>query len=1006
MKNLDRDPDDLEMVDQRTVSDWIDAFEQALRQQERVAVSSFFPEAGDPEFETVVTEVLRILLEWRWAKGERGWLKQLLAENDISWIRDNIRILTPVAFEDYRLRTTGGLEADRDSYRTQYGIDVHHWDRWLENPDVEGPDGGSSTVSGNGQTVVPNGPDELSGPAGDSDRGVLTRRNASVVLPEAGSQIGDFDLVHLAGSGAFSRVFVARQSSLARRLIVLKITTTPLGESQQLARLQHGNIMPLYFAQHINGLYVLGMPLLGLATLKQAIESRFRNEGSGTPVGLRNGQLIVNLIRRDPQIFCGDQPESPSGFQNEETDVDQLVMDFEQTSWENCIFSLGQRLADGLQYSHSRGVQHRDIKPANILLGFDGQPLLLDFNLSRLEFRESQQRTRAVGGTLPYMSPEHLESMNTGIDHFTRGSDVYSLGVVLYEALTGQLPHESSLFLADNLAAAIETRRQPIRNPRDFNPSIRPAAASVVMKCLEQNPQDRYLSAAELAVDLKRHLADLPLRYAANPSWTERAGKFRRRHGRIFSVASVAIFAVLMGSVAIVAGIAWRQNSLATLANERYQKFVELSHVAEAELFFADGGSRELGRHLANRALNIFEFNESSHNLESASLPWLKPGQREDVGATARLLWRLSISDPASAATNDNGNKPVTALERAAEDFMKRDYSSAVGILERELEKSHERFAVWFLKGKCHFELREYRDAERCFAVAGMVDPDSAMSMVARGSCHFFMSQYDDAKRFFEAARRLDTGNFAALYNLALVDERQREPGSALEWLELAEKIRPGSTRVEMARSRIARAMGNEQLAKDSLERVILQEPTEPEGWVLRGLARLSQSPADAVSDFEMAQRYSTTRFVAGQNRAHVLSEYLKRPEEAIQVLSDLLEEDPHFMPALSGRAVLYARGGNRDAALADVQRCTELPMTPQLHYQVACVCALLGAGDDSLQERALHHLAIATAPAYGAHVIATDADLKSLEGSREFQALRNGIRTGNQLQQANQQKK
>ncbi len=978
----------------------------ALRQHDQLDIPSFFPETGHPEFDSVVSEILRILLEWRWSRGERGGLEELLLDEELKWVRDNSRILAPVAFEDYRLRKTDGHDVDRELYRQHLGVEVNQWDRWLENPDLEGPEEFSSTISGNGQTVNQNRQHFHGDLHDDSGSGTKLRRGAHVVLPEVGSRIGDFELVHLIGSGAFSRVFLARQISLAKRQIVLKVTTTPLGESQQLARLQHSNIMPLYFAQHINGLYMLGMPLLGMVTLKEAIENRFQSDSLNERGGSGGGRAIMNLIRQKLEVTCDDHLESNSSRRDDEPEADLFALNFRQMSWEDSILALGQRLADGLQYSHSRGVQHRDIKPANILLGFDGQPLLLDFNLSRLESGQTENRTRAVGGTLPYMSPEHLEAMETGIDRFTRASDVYSLGVVLYEALTGLLPHDVSMFSSGNLAAAIETRRLSIKHPRELNPEIRPATASIIMKCMEPEAARRYQTAGELAADLRLQLADRPLRYATNPSWLERAGKFRRRNGWLFSVASLVAFAVTMTAMAITAGLAWRQSSNSALANNRYLEFVDKAHLAEAELFFADGGSRELGRRLANDALAVFDFDTTKRDLESTKMQWLNPVQKEDVVATANLLSRLAIDDATRLHSVNSAIQPSTPLERASEAFMNRDYLKAIGILDRELEKSYERFAVWFLKGKCHFELREYRDAERCFAIAAMVDPDSATSLIARGSCHFFMAQYDEAKRFFNSAQQLDVNNFAALYNLALVDERQREFGSALEWLKRAEEIQPESTRVEMARSRIARAMGNEPLARESLERVMSQEPTEPEGWILRGLARLSQSPADAVSDFEKAQQYSATRFVAGQNRAHVLSEFLKKPEEAIQVLSELLEEDPQFLPALSGRAVLYARNGNRDAALADIQSCKKLTMTPQLHYQIACVYALLAAEDDELRKSALHHLAIATEPAYGSHAIASDADLKNLEGSSEFQAMRNGIRTGNDLKQATKENK
>ncbi|MBL8888521.1 MAG: protein kinase [Planctomycetaceae bacterium] len=985
----------------RTSADWIDRFESDLRKHRATNPSFYFPEPQHAEFVLIVSEILRILLEWRWSNGERGGLDELLRDENLAWVRHNLQILAPVAFEDYRLRKTGGANVDREHYRQRFHVDVSQWERWLENPNLDSRGDFSSTISGNGETVSQSRSHDEVPSSEESGTELGVRRTAHAVLPEVGAKIGDFELVYQIGSGAFSRVFVGRQISLANRQIVLKITTAPLGESQQLARLQHGNIMPLYFAQPIHGLYVLGMPLLGLVTLKEAIDCRFKPNGSETNGNCRHGRAIMNLVSRKPDFISDPRSDIDSSDRNQELAAELLALNFSALTWEESILAIAQRLADGLQYSHSRGVQHRDIKPANILLAFDGQPMLLDFNLSRLESGHTNHQTRAVGGTLPYMSPEHLESMETGRDRFTRASDVYSLGVVMYEALTGKLPHDVSMFSSSSLSVAIETRRQAIKHPRALNPDIQPATASIVLKCLEHDPAKRYKSAQELATDLRLQLADRPLRFAANSSWLERGSKFWRRNSRRFSVASLTAFAVIMAVVAVAAGLAWRDSRQTAFANKQYRDFVKKSHLAEAELFFADGGSRERGRRLAEDALAVFDLNATQRDLSSHTINWLGPMEREEVIATTQLLSKLASADSVNLAWDKRNVDSATPLEQASDAYVSRDYLKAITILDRESEKSLERFAVWFLKGKCHFELREYRDAERCFAFAALVDPDSTMTSIARGSCLFFMSQFQDAERFFESARQRDPSNFTALYNLALVKEQQGELGAALAWLDKAEVVQPESTRAKMARHRIARAMGNEPLARNALDHVLAMEPTEPEGWILRGLARLPQSPSDAASDFAKAQEFSTTRFVAGQNRAHVLSEYLKKPMDAIDVLSELLEEDPNFLPALSGRAVLHARNGNREAALADVQTCQKLSLTPQLHYQIACVYALLAADDDRLQQLALHHLAMATAPAYGAHVIASDADLRNLERSSEFRSLRNGIRTGTKLQRA-----
>src|SRR5262249_56183347 len=102
------------------------------------------------------------------------------------------------------------------------------------------------------------------------------------------------------------------------------------------------------------------------------------------------------------------------------------------------VLWLVARLADGLAHAHDRGILHRDLKPANILLSDEGQPMLLDFGVA--EDTKLGAAAARVGGTLPYMAPEHLDAVQGGPGRVTAGSDVYSLGVILYELLTGRHP--------------------------------------------------------------------------------------------------------------------------------------------------------------------------------------------------------------------------------------------------------------------------------------------------------------------------------------------------------------------------------------------------------------------------------------------------------------------------------------------------------------------------------------------------------------------------------------
>jgi hypothetical protein len=208
-------------------------------------------------------------------------------------------------------------------------------------------------------------------------------------------------------------------------------------------------------------------------------------------------------------------------------------------------------LADAVEYAHERGVVHRDLKPANVLLSaacglagqpepgpakpqaanqaLDGVPKIADFGLARLLEAESAARTQAgcCLGTPPYMPPEQAAGMPGASG---RAADVFGLGAILYELLTGQAP-----FAADSPVEALERARQgEVRPPRQVNPRFRPVLERICLKALARQPQQRHATAAELARELRRYLAP------------------RRRW---WAVAAVPVVLVLMGLGWLLRGV-------------------------------------------------------------------------------------------------------------------------------------------------------------------------------------------------------------------------------------------------------------------------------------------------------------------------------------------------------------------------------------------------------------------------------------------------------------------
>ncbi len=206
---------------------------------------------------------------------------------------------------------------------------------------------------------------------------------------------------------------------------------------------------------------------------------------------------------------------------------------------------IAAELAEGLHHAHSRQILHRDIKPANILLTDEGLPMLLDFNLAQDQRHDWIEE--GVGGTLRYMSPEQLLGLLSSKVKLDSRSDVYSLGMVLYELLYHRTcyPDQHGLSSQGEVSDAmilrmLEDRQQPPVFPIDRVQHITPAVTAILEKCLRRNPEDRYASAEQLCADLRLQLEDAPLRYAPNRSVRERLSKWNRRHPR-WSVTTIGL---------------------------------------------------------------------------------------------------------------------------------------------------------------------------------------------------------------------------------------------------------------------------------------------------------------------------------------------------------------------------------------------------------------------------------------------------------------------------------
>ncbi len=361
--------------------------------------------------------------------------------------------------------------------------------------------------------------------------GLLQAHSEVTTYPTAGQPLGEFQLLAELGRGAVGRVFLATQPALSDRPLVVKLTPRSGDEHLSLARLQHTHIVPLYLVQDFPAehLRALCMPFLGGDSWAHVLEDLKDRRPPH-----RTGRHIVELLEAaQSESVTLPTPAGPA------------LRFLNRASYVQAICWIGSCLADGLHYAHQRGLVHLDIKPSNVLLAGDGQPMLLDFHLARDLIPAGAEAPDRLGGTKGYMSPEQQlattavregRPLAIGLD---QRSDIYSLGALLFESLVGHLP-----------SADEATSRGTLRMG---NPQVGRGLEDVVHKCLARDPDARYADAGELATDLRRHLADLPLVGVPNRSLAERWQKWRRRKPHSLGLVAMALVALAVtGTVGLL----------------------------------------------------------------------------------------------------------------------------------------------------------------------------------------------------------------------------------------------------------------------------------------------------------------------------------------------------------------------------------------------------------------------------------------------------------------------
>jgi tetratricopeptide (TPR) repeat protein len=648
--------------------------------------------------------------------------------------------------------------------------------------------------------------------------------------------IAGYEVLQELGRGGMGIVYLARQGQLGR-LVALKMVPSPNASREELIRfrqeaeavaaLSHPGIVPIYEVGEHDGMPFYTMAYQPGGSLEEALDGR--------PMGpIAAATLLASL-------------------------------------------------ADAVHHAHQRGILHRDLKPANVLLTEEGLPRVADFGLARRLDEQGDRATRsgAIVGTPAYMAPEQALG-NKGLGP---GVDVWSMGVILYEMLTGRRP-----FQGETLLQTLEhVRQQEPLAPQMLSPEVPADLGTICLKCLEKEPGRRYQSAAELADDLRRWLAGVPVR--ARPAGPiEQAWKWANRHPTTAGLIAVSVLLVAVLTAALPLHILRlreevdRAKAEALEAHESHRRAVLL---AECEAQVSEGKRLlEGGAALQRAALAFGTVFDLIRDQDARAEP---------------ALWKLKAE---ARALRDEAVRLHTHGER-----------------RRQEEKKAERFLA--LRDEAFFRLH-------CNLLGEQARP--ANDFDGANIAQKALAAFPDVEALpTQRGEQLRQAGTELVFILAEFWARSCHPLLAVKLLEELGDDAPRAVHLRLARYLDMVDRPDEAERQRALARKAV--PSRAIDWFLSAQERIQAGDRrGARDDLDRALKASKTMFWAHFLRGQVQRELGNRGEARFE-MTWCISARPRFVWPYLLRAVMYIEEKKYKEAEADLKEASALKLTPAGEY-------------------------------------------------------------------------